>query len=98
MYHKPCQPRVSVNWPTEATSATFSWNRCYDSGAAYANADRYLVSCANSNVEVRPYQQLVTVDRLSPNKQYTCFMYGIDILGRLGTRARFTLRTGELNL
>ena len=86
--HKPCQPRVSSSSiRTTTTTASFSWNAC--SRDIVASADRYLVSCDNSHISISS----ATVYDLSPNKQYSCYVYGIDSLGRLGTGAPVRFRT-----
>lgn len=87
--HKPCQPQASVYPQYPSTYAYFSWTEC--SGDKVAPAMEYLVICANY-VRVQR-SSIIHVHDLRPNKQYSCSVFGIDGLGRLGETASINFMT-----
>ncbi len=90
--HKPCQPQISPNPYHTSNYVSFSWTGC--SRDKVAPALDYLVSCADYLQIQRSTSK--TVYGLRPNKWYSCSVYGIDTLGRLGGYASFSFRTSKI--
>ena len=92
VFHKPCPPQISLYYHYTSTYVSFSWTGC--SRDKVAPALEYLVSCADY-MQIRK-STAKTVFGLRPNKQYSCSVYGIDSLGRLGEDASFRFRTNKI--
>ena len=91
--HKPCQPQILHHLIyVRNYYVSFSWTGC--SRDKVAPALEYLVSCAD-HIQIQRSTSK-TVHGLRPNKQYSCSVYGIDSLGRLGEDASFRFRTNEI--
>ena len=93
VFHKPCPLQISLHQYT-STYVYFSWTGC--SRDKVAPALEYLVSCADYIQIQGPRSTSKAMYGLRPNKWYSCSVYGIDSLGRLGEDASFRFRTNQI--
>ena len=94
VFHKPCPPQISpfYLYTITSTSVSFSWTGC--SHDKVAPALEYLVSCADA-MQIQTSTSKAVHD-LRAKKWYSCSVYGIDSLGRLGEGASFMFRTNQI--
>ena len=94
VFHKPCPPQISPFYHYTTTYVSFSWTGC--SRDKVAPAPEYLVSCAD-HMQIQTLTSKA-VHGLRPKKWYSCSVYGIDSLGRLGEGASFRFRTDQIGV
>ena len=91
VFHRPCPLQISLH-RYRSDYVSFSWTGC--SRDKVAPALEYLVNCADYMQIQQSTSQ--AVHGLRPNKQYSCYVYGIDSLGRLGEDTSFSFWTNQI--
>ena len=94
----PCQPHMQPLSSRTTTSARICWSRSTCSQPTYAAALQYYVSCSNrmQTLTSTLTTMCTTVSSLHPNTHYTCYVHGVDSIGRYGAALQISFTTTRI--